>query len=169
MAKKSTPAQKATATKTAAIAAEAELPTVESFEVEAEAKSKKSRSKEEIFNDSIGKVSTGNSEVDKIARKVVTAIYKKEMEMEMVEDGYSGKYNGKVPVSVIRVVRAPKKEGKAPTARYKLSVGEGANKIELGARFAAKAFRFSRAQHESDSPTVSFDEQTVAAVAALFD
>lgn len=160
---------KATAKATSKASAEKTTPAMAAESQEATA-AKDTRTKQEIFEASLNKVrTTGNEQVDAIAKKVVTAIHSGELKMDgSPEDGFSGNFNGKAPVTVARHVTPSKQEGKKETARYVLTVGEGEKAIEIGGGFAAKSFAFSRSQNRPvGAPT--YNSEAVAAVSALLD
>jgi len=116
-------------------------------------------SKQEIiFVNSLAKISTGDSTVDKIATKVVTIIRSKELAMTLSDGEFVGVF-GKANVKVSKVA-------KGKTSRYVLDI----NGLEIGGAFAAKAFNFSSTQDKVKSSTgVTFDQDVVADIAKAFE
>jgi len=159
MAKKTT--AKTPAAKTAPVAAEVAETKTEDVQV-------MGTSKKNSWEDSLNRLrSTGNDQVDKVCRKILTAIHDKSLAMDGdTSKGFKGKYKDQIAISVTKITMQSKIEGKKETSRYQLAIGEGDKKILVSGGFAAKAFAKSKQQHTVHGQP-AFDAEAVSMVAAL--
>jgi hypothetical protein len=89
---------------------------------------------DEAFAKNVKKIrSTGNAQLDTVLQKIVTEI--RENGIAPSKEGFAGSVRGiKVAVKKVTV-------GKSNSARYVMALGEGKDAVEIGAGFAAAAFR----------------------------